>query len=255
MARTMPTYTAQGDPLWPMLLPAIESSDAAALRRVLTASCRHPALDEAVVPLGDASVVPSGTAHAAAIARFFRATHACGVGEPRVAVASAASVCRVLIEANAPVFSANMDGHNGSGRAYAAEKFVRMIWPCPVRNQVRELFFDYLVAGYIDLEQYLDPNTRIVGGLLPLDAAIRLGNGPAAAALIEGGCLTHGIAMDDMGRETDLLEYAWSRAPSGAGAETLACIKSALMTRAMRASESAPPRAVPPAPARRRASL
>ena len=238
----MKPLNSSNDPLWPLLDKAIDESNPEMLLEGLGSVRRHPALDHPIRFLtedNDASLVRRAvTAHGLALWRFFSITPSREPDMPHRA-RQAANVCRVLMQERAPLFSAAPGTGLEDDPGFALQLFVRRVWPPAVQRDIEELFQEYAASGYFDFDSCVRPeDASIIGGLLPFDAAIKLGNAPAAAAAVRAGCRTDNVARDSMGRPMDLMAYilkTTQRYPE----ETAAGVAAALMDRAVVATASA----------------
>jgi hypothetical protein len=228
------------------------------LVKVLDGARRHPALDHPIRFLpndwGSPSARRAVTAHGLAVWKFFSITQSQDPDMPERAI-RAAELCRVLMRAKAPLFSAAPGTGLEDDSGFGLQLFVQQEWPPGVRGLVEGLFHEYAAAGYFDFEAYVQPEVSgVIGGLLPLDAAIRLGNAHAAAAAVRAGCRTDNVATDAMGRSMDLVAYILKSA-NQFQAETAASVAAALMDKAVgsRCSEVVPAQQAPTR--RRRATV
>jgi hypothetical protein len=230
----MTKYHSSDDPLWPLLDRAIDESSPELLIKALGSARRHPALDHPIQFLtndGDSSLARRAvTAHGLAVWKFFSATQSREPDMPE-RVKRAAELCRVLMRERAPLFSAAPGTGLEDDAGFGLQMFVRRVWPPAAQAQVEDLFHEYVAAGYFNFDAYIQPeDSGIIGGLLPFDAAIRLGNAPAAAAAVRAGCRTDNVATDAMGRSMDLVDYILKSAKQYP-AETAASVAAALMDR------------------------
>lgn len=238
----MSTQYSSDEPTWPLLDKAVSESSPGLLVQALGAGSRHPALDHPVryLPAGpDTSLCRRAvTAHGLALWNFFAATQS-RQADALLQVENATEVCRVFIREQAPLFSAAPGTGLEDDPGFGLQLFVRREWPPAFGCVVESLFHEYAAAGYFDFEAIVQPeDCGFIGGLLPFDAAIKLGNAPAAAAAVRAGCRVDGVAMDSMGRSMDLIAYIMKTAKFKA-AETAASVAAALMDRAVGASVSA----------------
>lgn len=238
---------------------ALDALELERIRAVLPEFSSGDARDAAPFKLGPVSALRSnGTLHAAALARFFTVTSRVVGGEDIADVASelerAAAICRLMLEHKLPAFNAAPDRDFsvfGVNDTFAAQMFVSRIWAPGLQHQISSLFNDYVRAGYIALDAPICEDHTTIGGRLPVDAAIKLGNGPAAAACVRAGCSMVGVATDSLGCEMDLVEYIRETA-TFKGAETTALVIEAMMERAINGLAVAAP-CSEAAPRRRRA--
>lgn len=203
----------------------------------------------------------SGTLQAFAVSNLFTAANRAlspGVTgrEANAAVVGAASICRRLIELGAPAFISK----NGSGceddHTYVAARFVGMLWRPHAQAEIAQLFQECVRAGLINLEEPLGDEFAIIGSLLPVDAAIRVGNPDAAGAAVRAGARTDHIARDEMGREMDLVAYIHKSGMQGTTERTAASVAQALMERTIRSTPTPSREPTHQAPVRRaRASV
>jgi hypothetical protein len=207
------------------------------------------------------SMRTNGTLHAAVLARFFTATsHALGGTPPEevlVEVNGAAALCRLMLEHGLPVYSASPDKARkplGDDFTLTAQLFVSRIWSPVIHAPIAALFRDYVKHGVIELNVPLCEDLATIGGRLPVDAAIKLGNGPAAATCIRAGCDMRGVATGTLGEPIDLVEYVRRTATFNA-AQTVAQVVEAMMERSIGAAVRQAPAPLTAPPIRRQASV
>lgn len=243
-------------------------SNADALARSAIKNCDPRGLEEAIavshgrlyvldhpITFWDTGVLRgAGTLHAKAVRELFKVCHSKPEEAVGLGVQGAIANCRRLIEISAPIFLAAPGTGLEDDYMFAATKFVSMVWPERYAVELDALFREYVQGGFIGLEVPLGDEPRLVSHLLPLDAAIRVGNAHAAAAAVRAGARTDSVAMDDMGRGMDLLEYASQRAQFYS-TQVVAALSGALMERAVLASQAAAVTLPSAAAARRRARV
>ncbi|WP_404666748.1 hypothetical protein [Roseateles asaccharophilus] len=147
------------------------------------------------------------------------------IGAKTVPAATAvAETCRVALEYQMPI-AAKLNGHAMT----MPELFFRNRWHRDgVGEVVVPLISDYVKAGVLDL------NVPDGHGLVPVAAAIKCGNGEAAAAAIDLGC---DIALaTQTTRDGDLLTLARETANDLDREQVVALVTEALMRRRINAA-------------------
>lgn len=232
------------DPSWPMLDQAISDIDPTLLVQALKSERRHPALDH---PICREERFQSRrrdmTAHARALFLLFDSLSASYDGGAQAhdvceRAERAALVCHQLMQANAKAFTAGIGSFMEDDHTFVITTFVQSTWPPAAEQVIAQLFDAYVASGYIDVNATLDIHDGIIGGLLPVDAAIKMGNGSAAAALIRNRCDMSGVAADRLGKAIDLADYVRARARSNP-LEVAAKVMQAMMERWVEESPSA----------------
>lgn len=238
------------------------------LARAAVLSCDSLALGDAIASKAERLIVldhptcnwetgvsrTAGTLHAMALKALFQACNSPKVKVLGQGVQGAIANCRRLMDLEGPIFLAAPGTGLEDDYTFAATKFVSMVWPDRHAKDIECLFREYVRTGAIKLDEPLGDEPRLVSHLLPLDAAIRIGNAPAAAAIVRAGARIEGVATDEMGRGMDLLEYASSKAKFYSH-QVVASLRAALMERALCSAPLPPSPERHIAPVRRRAGV
>lgn len=184
---------------------------AAQMRPDLERGVYWPGFDNPVYAVKSSTSHPALTAHAAAIHYFFLAASPLPHEGQLDGLIARAAVCRLLIEAEAPCFSAAPGTGHEDDYTYAAAMFTRKRWRPDIVHLIRPLFEDYVNAGLIRLDARINCSeeseaaTRLLNKM-PLEAAILLGNGEAARSMILLGAATDDFELHC--RPCSVVEYA-----------------------------------------------
>jgi len=240
---------------WQEFIQAIQAPNAAGVeKRLRDAWPQELAQSSCTLPV----VIGSGTYHAFALATLLaqvRPDNQLNAAELRQKAQERADICRLFIAARAPAHSTPRSASTSNiceNRTFVAEAFTTVRWSGEVDSIMADLFHEYVLHGYALLETPLYEYISVVGGRLPLDAAIKVGHAAGAGLCIDAGCDVKGIAVDGLGREMDLLEYVRTTADLHRE-ETAAAVAGALMRRTLAQPAAAP--AQQASPRKRRGSV
>jgi hypothetical protein len=143
--------------------------------------------------------------------------------------------CELLLE---PANLARLPCSAVGDRFMDAGLFVLSRTPAEHWGGLRRAMQLYIDAGHLDIDRRIQfPYDTYINDFHPLLAALRVGNGPAAAALIDLGCKTDMAEIfraPKEGERNDLLDFA----VACGHAEATALVAEALMRRQIRASNA-----------------